>query len=155
MVRLALLLFILAVALCSQPTSGLSKLNSALIQLKETRSPSAILTREITDDLMLLADKAHQPSRPAVAAFADALAASLAGKVSSAAGISGLTAPIVEVLQSAGTSTVLFHESIDRASSALMSLGVEPAKVQVAAARLRAIGTEVRGPEDIPVANAK
>jgi hypothetical protein len=65
--------------------------------------------------------------------------------------VSQLSASIVEVLESAGVGTYRFKESVARAKQALISLGLANWKAQGIAERLRMVGKEVRGPDDMPV----
>ena len=62
-----------------------------------------------------------------------------------------LATGIQKTLESAGTSTVRFHETIDAAKNAMRGLGISESQAQMLAKELKAIGDKVRGPEDIPL----
>jgi hypothetical protein len=64
-----------------------------------------------------------------------------------------LATGILNTLESAGTSTIRFHETIDAAKKAMRGLGVSESQAQVLATELKAIGDRVRGPEDIPLSS--
>jgi hypothetical protein len=134
------------------------------------------LKKQIADDIMAVSEKAHQPPVTLVQGVATALTSALAGKrvatlSNEKLGIGGnkfkatlagkhlasqklvgqLAADIQKTLQSAGTATVGFHETVGAAQEALIGLGVSTAEAQNLADLLRNIGEKVRGPEDMPL----
>ena len=85
-------------------------------------------------------------------AFADNLIHALVGKpLHNQNLVRQLATGIQNTIDSAGTSTVRFHETIDATKKAMRGLGVSESQAQVLAAELKAIGDKVRGPEDIPL----
>lgn len=149
-------LLLLAAGLAAQPASenqanasAVRKLNSTLLTLKDGTSRSAV-GRQLAADIAAVADPDHRPSQNHVKVLADDLATALPAGDLRADLLSRVTTPIVEVLHSAGTSTIGFHESVSRAERALVSMGVAAPQARSIAERLKAIGMQVRGPEDSP-----
>jgi hypothetical protein len=106
---------------------------------------------KLADDMMALADK-PQPPRSMVQEFAHGLTRALAGKsLHNQKMVRQLAIAIQKTLESAGTSTVRFHETIDAAKNAMRGLGLSESQAQMLAKDLKAIGDKVRGPEDIPL----
>jgi|SRR5579862_1035872 len=106
----------------------------------------------VADDIMALAEPDHQPSRALVQEFATDLTTALLPRGWPVRRlVRQLTADIERVLQSAGTSTAEFHEAVDDAQKVLIALGVSTPAAENLARHLRAIGEQVRGPEDTPI----
>ena len=106
---------------------------------------------QITDHMMALSEKTHEPARHMVAALARDLAAALGHSTLDDAAAAGLAAHIAAVFRSAGTSTAGFLEHIQGFKTALTTAGVPAAAANRAGDDLLAIGKQVRGPEDTPV----
>jgi hypothetical protein len=133
--------FLLVIAGASAQSTG--KLDSDLM--------THAVARQVTDDIVALAEKDAQPSRQAVSNFADDLTKALAGKQLTADKTKAVTEAIQEVLQSSGAASYRFHASIDRFRDSLIALNATAVQAKAAAGRLLILGQEVRGPEDIPV----
>ena len=129
---------------------AITRLNSTLMALKDATSLSPI-RQQFVDDIIALAEKGHQPSRPTVTKFVDELTAGLLSSDLSINALSQVTTSIVEVLHSAGTGTLKFRTSVNDAQQALISLGVRASQATSIAVRLTDLGKEVRGPDDLPV----
>jgi hypothetical protein len=150
-------LLLLSAGLTAQPASenqanasAIRKLNSTLLTLKDGTSRN-LVGRQLAADIASVADPDHRPSPAHVKVLADELAAGLPAGNLRAERLSQVTTPIVEVLQSAGTSTIGFYESVSRAEKALVALGVPAQYARSIAERLKTIGKQVRGPEGFPV----
>jgi len=92
------------------------------------------------------------PPRIVVQAFADNLINALVGKpLNNQHLVRQLATGIQTTLQSAGTSTVHFRETIAAAKKAMRGLGISESQAQMLANELKSIGDKVRGPEDIPL----
>jgi hypothetical protein len=129
--------------------------NAALDRLRaDIRSlakPGLTTTEKLADDIMALAET-PQPPRSVVQAFADNLIHALVGKpLQNQNLVRQLAAGIQKTLESAGTSTIRFHETIDAAKKAMRGLGINESQAQMLATELKTIGEKVRGPEDIPL----
>src|SRR6267142_1002740 len=138
-------LLLLAVTLTAQtPLNDLAitRLNSTLMALKDSTSLSPI-RQQLVNDIMALAEKDHQPSRPTVTKFVDELTVGLLDL--SINDISQVTTPIIEVLHNAGTGTLRFRTSVNRAQQALISVGVRASQATSIAGSLPELGNEVRG----------
>ena len=154
--KCAISLLLLAGALAAQPgntpdrASAVRKLNSTLLSLKDGNSSDAV-SAQFAADLTALADRDHRPSSIRIKVLADELTMVLNAKNLRPDALPQIAGPIFDVLQSAGTSTMGFNDSVTRFETALRLLNVEPRRARSAADRLRAIGKEVRGPDDSPV----
>jgi hypothetical protein len=129
--------------------------NAALDRLKaDIRSltkPGLTSTEKLADDMLALAET-PKPPRSVVHAFADNLIRALVGKpLNNQHLVRQLATGIQNTLESAGTSTVHFRETIDAAKKAMRGLGISESQAQMLANELKAIGDKVRGPEDIPL----
>ena len=149
MKRVACLL-LLAAGLAGQPPSAARRLNSTLLTLRDGAARASV-GQQLATDIVQVADPDHRPSPAAARRLADDLTASLAGANPSVDRLSQVTTPIVDVLYSAGTSTIGFYETVDRAEKALLSLGVNAQAARRFAESLKAAGMQVRGPEGVPV----
>jgi hypothetical protein len=151
----------------SPATPALEKLHTDLAALMGAEVTLSF-KQQVADDIMAVSEKAHRPPVTLVQDFANALTRALAGrrvantpdekfKLKPKATLAGkllasqkqLTTDIQKVLQSAGTSTADFHETVDDAQTALIGLGVSMTEAQNLAELLRNIGMQVRGPEDM------
>ncbi|MCU1273924.1 MAG: hypothetical protein JWO48_1355 [Bryobacterales bacterium] len=129
--------------------------NAALDRLRADISSLAkaglTSTEKLADDIMALAET-PQPPRSVVQAFADNLIHALVGKpLHNHNLVRQLATGIQKTLESAGTSTIRFHETIAAAKNAMRGLGISESRAQRLAIELKAIGDKVRGPEDIPL----
>ena len=129
---------------------AVTRLNSTLMAVKGATSLSPI-RQQLVSDIMALAEKGHQPSRPTVTKFVDALTVGLPSDNLSINHLSIVTTSIIEVLHSAGTGTLKFRASVNGAQQALISLGVGASNATSIAANLTELGNEVRGPDDLRV----
>jgi hypothetical protein len=129
--------------------TGLARVCTDLSPVMSTAVPSPV-KQQAAEDIMALSEKAHQPPRTLVQEFADDLTNALAGKsgadrklvrqLAMQELVRQLATDILKVLQSAGTSTAGFHETVDDAQEALTGLGVSTPQAQKLASLLRAIG---------------
>jgi hypothetical protein len=156
-------LFLLGGGLAAQPGSrsaqpgsddgpdkaAVARLNSILLTLNG--ATSSAVSRQLADAILSMAESYHKPARGTVVRFAEELANGLAFKELPVKPISQVSASIVEVLESAGVGTYKFKEAVERARQALVALGLMDWNARSIAEHLRAIGKEVRGPEDMPV----
>jgi len=129
--------------------TAVTKLNSILLTLHQG-NPSNV-SRQLTETILSAAEDYHRPMRATVLRFAQELANGPASKDLSPQQVSRISASIVEVLESAGVGTYKFKASVQHVREALVALGVPDRQARNAAEHLRAIGLEVRGPEDMPV----
>ena len=119
--------------------------------IRSLAKPGLTSTEKLADDIMALAET-PQPPRSVVQAFADNLIHALAGKpLHNQNLVRQLATGIQNTLESAGTSTIHFHETIDAAKKAMRGLGISESQAQMLATELRALGEKVRGPEDTPL----
>ena len=106
---------------------------------------------QVTNRMMALTEKTHEPSRFDVDAFARHLLQGLGKRTLREADASKLASEIDAVFKSAGTSTVGFLDHISDFRTTLGAIGVPANDVNNLGNELRAIGRQVRGPEDAPV----
>jgi len=144
--------FLVAAGLCAQSTA---KLDSDLTALGNPGASRNAVAQQVTEDILALAEKDSVPSRQTVLDFADELTKALAGKTLTTEKTKAVTAPILEVLQSAGAASFRFHAAIDHLRDSLIALNATAAQAKITAGRLLILGQEVRGPEDIPVLKLK
>jgi hypothetical protein len=153
--KCAMSLLLLAGALAAQPANSFDraaavrKLDSTLLTIKDGKSSDDV-SAQLAADLTAMADRDHRPSAIRIKVLADELSSVLNAKNLRVDALPQITGPIFDVLQSAGTSTIGFNDAISRFEVAMRVLGVEPRRARSAADRLRAIGKEVRGPDDSP-----
>jgi hypothetical protein len=138
----------------SRKTTALEKLRtdlSGVMSVLKSNQERAF-RKAVADDIMALAESAHQPPRTLVEEFANALTSELVPRGWPVRRlVRQLTTDIQKVLESAGTSTADFHANIDDAQTALIALGVSTSAAQGLARLLRNIGEQVRGPADMPL----
>ena len=142
-------------------TAARDQLTADLVAIMETSRPSAQLKYRLADSILALAEKPHAPSKTLVQEFANDLAGGLAGRrqatlkltpdIEKTLLIHELTVDIEKVLHSAGTSTVDLRRTVSDAQRVLTALGLTASQTQTVAKSLRAIGENVRGPEDLGV----
>ena len=128
--------------------AALDRLRADILSLAK---PGLTSTEKLADDIMALAE-IPRPPRSVVQAFANSLIHALVGKpLQKQHLVRQLATGIQNTLESAGTSTVRFRETIDAARKAMLGLGISESQARSLAAELKAIGDKVRGPEDIPL----
>ena len=146
----AMILFIAALAIVapgrSQSTSTPQALRADLLLLRQKSNVNSHLKQQIGEHILALSEKTHEPSSVSLHLFVNALADALAGNRLPDPDADALARDIYRVMQSAGTSTIGFHEVIQGFRARLLALGAKPA----AAGALERIGREVRGPDDSP-----
>ena len=130
----------------------LDQLNTTLLQLRDAHSLTKPLRNQIVSEVFALGDRRTAPRRPLVENFVDELTASLAGKNLSAAEAGKLSNAVQAVMLSAGASSVDFKTSLETFEASLTGLGIAPARAKSLSALLAAVGRDIRGPEDVPVA---
>ncbi len=146
-------LFLLALSLClsAQSVGTAPGINSDLQSLRAGASPTPAFTRQVGAHILMLAERTHEPKPPTLQRFSESLVAALAGHSPAREDIDRLAGDIEEVLQSAGTSTAGFQQTIQDFEKHLMRAGVPAVRSHLVASNLEHIGREVRGPEDAPV----
>ena len=134
-----------------------SKLHATLLALREP--PAAwrwdaekqrvrpILSYQLADEIMSLADSDGQPSRATVTDFTDELTKALIGKSMTDAQALLLEASIDAVLRSTGAT----FRTATHLRETLATIGVDASKLPIITKRFIVLGEEVRGPEDLPV----
>jgi hypothetical protein len=156
--RRALLgLFTISFCLSAQSPAGrdastaLEPLKNDLQALRTGASFTTPFVRQFGKDILALSEKTHEPSAAAVQEFANGLAAALGGHALKTEEIDGFARAIESVLQSAGTSTVGFEQTVDDFEKKLMKAGVRALESHQVASSLERVGKQVRGPDDFPV----
>lgn len=154
--RSATCLCLLVASLAAQPAfddpaaaAASRKLNATLMSLRDGASRFSV-GQQFAADLASVADPDHRPLAKNVKNLADELTAAVSAGSVRFDLLPQVTAPIIAVLHSAGTSTSGFYESVEQAERALTSMGVAAPKARNIAGILKAIGMQVRGPEDFP-----
>src|ERR1700690_1751723 len=94
---------LLTTALAAQPAAPANNINDTLKAITRTGAPSASLSAQLVDEMMSMAPQDRQPSRGALAGFANAFTAALMGKDLTSAQISELQRSITELLSGSGT----------------------------------------------------
>jgi hypothetical protein len=128
--------------LLSLPGYGQKDLKADLLTLSKATNS------QVVGHLMALAEKTHEPSRPAVDVFARDLIQFLGHANLRDAEASQLANEVDAVFKSAGTSTAGYLDHIGNFRAVLLTMGVSPVKL---CTELETIGKQVRGPEDAPV----
>jgi hypothetical protein len=113
---------------------------------------------QVVTHLMLMAEKTHEPLRPAVGQFARDLIRSRLAPVRGLnpepfpeRQVDAVVAEIDNVFKSAGTSTVGFHDHVGQFEKIMITIGTPQSTAHQLAGELEIIGRQVRGPEDTPV----
>jgi hypothetical protein len=141
--------FLLVTAgLCAQSTN---KLNSDLMSLTNPGASRNAVAQQVTNDILALAEKDAQPSRQSISDFANELTKALGGKQLTVETIKPVTAAILDVLQSSGSTSSRFHAAVERFRVSMFPFGASPPQVKNAVDRLFVLGQEIHGPEDLPV----
>jgi hypothetical protein len=135
-------------------TSAINRLNATLLALQRPASSEAV-NNQLVNDILSLAESGHKPARSTVIAFAHEVAASVEGRSLPSKALSRVTGAIFDVLQSAGEGTYKLQAALSDFQDGLVALGLSAQQSQVMAESLRSVGTEVRGPQDMPVLPAR
>ena len=147
-------LLTISLSLSAQSVGGVSaaqELKGDLQSLRGGAPPVAAFSRQVGTHILLLAEKTHEPTAPTLARFSDSLVGALAGHVPAQEDLDRLAGDIQQTLQSAGTSTIGFTETIKDFERRLVRAGVPAIRAHLVATNLERVGREVRGPEDAPV----
>jgi len=121
------------------------------LQALRTAPDLAAMATRLRADMLLLAEKTHEPKVPTLHQFARDVGEALAGRTVAPEDLDRLAADIQHVMQSAGTSTVGFWETVRDFEERLAKAGASANRAAQAAAALERVGQEVRGPEGFPV----
>jgi hypothetical protein len=132
-----------AALVAQQPPTRLSR---TLQKLNDPGQTQASLTQQLTDDIMSLANKDHQPSLGAVSGFTSQLVAALIHRDLTTLQLQGLEQSITEILQPTGSTA----RSATRLRDILRGKSVE--HPEVVTKRFIEVAEEVRGPDDSPAA---
>ena len=125
---------------------AIPKLRSTLLALKDSTASRTTLSHQLVDEIMSMADREQQPSRPTVTSFAEELTGALIGRDLTKPQLMMLEQSIDEVLRSSGATFM----SASRLRETLAATGVDSSKLKIITKRFIAIGEEVRGPDDLP-----
>jgi hypothetical protein len=131
-------------ALAAQPAAPSNNINDTLKTITRAGASSASLSAQLVEEMMSMAPQDRQPSRGALAGFANAFTAALMGKDLTSAQISALQRSITEILSGVGTNL----KPAGTLRETLTSIGVG-VPIQSIITRFVAMGEEVRGPDDI------
>jgi hypothetical protein len=113
--------------------------------MAQAGASAAALSAELVDEMLSLAPKDRQPSRGAVAGFANEFTAALIGKNLNGIQVSALYRCITELLSGSGTNL----QPAGALRETLASIGIG-AHAQSIVTRFIEVGEEVRGPDDVP-----
>jgi hypothetical protein len=137
-------------SLCLWAQSGAQMLKGDLQGLRSGAAATPALTRQLNAHVLLLAEKTHEPKSTTVQQFVGSLVGAVAGHSLSQEDLDRMAGDIQQALQSAGTSTAGFEETIQNFERRLMRVGVPAVRSHLVASSLERIGREVRGPEGAP-----
>ena len=142
----ALCLLLLSGVMTAQPPALNPETVSGVLQALKNRGYSPALSDQLVGAIMAMAELGHPPSRPVIAAFADALTSGLAGKNLTTAHVAAVRRCIADVLLGSGATFI----PASRLRETLTAIGVDSSKTQEIVKRYIAIGEEIRGPDDMP-----
>jgi hypothetical protein len=146
--RSALLsIVLLSHTLTAQTAAPTAKLNETLRGLARPGASSVTLSAQLVDEMTSLAPADRQPSRGALAGFANVFVAALIGKDLTEARITTLQVCITEILSGDGTN----FKPAKLLRDTLTAVGVPDTRTQSIITRFIAVGEEIRGPDDSPV----
>jgi hypothetical protein len=131
-------------ALAAQPATPANNIIDTLKAITRAGASSVSLSAQLVDEMMSMAPQDRQPSRGALAGFANVFTAALMGKDLTSAQISALQRSIAELLSGSGTN--LKPAGVLRETLTSIGVGVP---IQSIITRFVAMGEEVRGPDDI------
>jgi hypothetical protein len=153
----AAVLSFLALSLClaAQSVDGgdaaaTQGLKSDLQSLRTSGAQAETMSRQVGMHMLLLAEKTHEPKAPTLQRFSESLVGALAGHAVMQEDIDRLAGDIAQTMQSAGTSTIGFEETVKDFEKRLMRAGVQAIRAHLVASNLERVGREVRGPEGFP-----
>jgi hypothetical protein len=129
------------------PTTTSSKIDGILLALKDPNVSRASLSQQLVDQMISLAEKGHQPSRPIVTAFADELTRALKGQKLDKSQITAVKRSIVEMMQE----PVSNLEPACHLRETLTAIGIDNSKIQLIVRDFIAVGEAVRGADDSPL----
>lgn len=138
---------LLSVALIAQPSAPLTKLNETLRAMARPGASSVTLSAQLVDEMMQLAPGDRQPSRGALAGFANEFTSALIGKDLAEARVTTLQRCIADVVSGSGTNS----KPAKLLRDTLTAIGVASSRIPGIMTRFIAVGEEVRGPDDTPV----
>jgi hypothetical protein len=118
--------------------------------MKLTGRANDSMRQALVSHIMAAAEKAHAPSRAAVAEFVAGLADALSGRRIGPNDAAQLANAIYDVLHSARERAFPLEDNLWRAERVLVAANVSQLKVRSITENLTAIGTQVRGPQDAP-----
>ena len=124
---------------------AIGNLTSTLVGIGKADASRARLTERLTDDMLALANRDHEPSRTVVLGFTGEFTAALHGKDLSTRSVTVLQQSILDVMRE--TSATFVPAASLR--QILSQAGVDPAKAQLITRRFMAIGEEIKGPDDL------
>ena len=147
MVREFVSVLLIGGALAAQPAAPLSKLNETLHALARPGASSVSLSAQLVDEMMSLAPSDSQPSRGALAGFANDFTAAMIGKDLTDTRVTTLQRCIADLLSGSGTNSKPAKLLRDE----LTAISVATSRIPSIITRFIAVGEEVRGPDDTPV----
>jgi hypothetical protein len=142
---------LLSGALAAQSSAPLSKLTETLRAMARPGASSVALSAQLVDEMMSLAPSDSQPSRGALAGFANEFISALIGKDLTDARVTTLQRCIADVLSGSGTNA----KPAKLLRDTLSAMGVAASSIPNIITRFIAVGEEVRGPDDTPVIEKK
>jgi hypothetical protein len=140
--------FLLSGALAAQSAEPVSRLNGTLHAMARPGASSVSLSAQLVDEMISLAPGDRQPSRGALAGFANEFTAALIGKDLTDNRVTTLQRCIADVLSGSGTNL----KPAKLLRDTLTAIGVATSRIPSIITRFIAVGEEVRGPDDTPVA---
>jgi hypothetical protein len=141
MKRLLGCLLLLGVNLAAQ------SIESTLLALKDSQTPRKMLSNQLVDGMMAVANPNCSPSRATVQRFSEDLTTVLLGKDVTAIRAAALQKAISGVLSGKGSTSLPAH----RLYETLAGFRIDDRTIQGIVDRFREIGQEVRGPDDAPL----
>jgi hypothetical protein len=145
------LFLLLGSPLMAQPAAALANLNETLHAMARPGAASAPLSARLVDEMLSLAPSDRQPSRGALAGFANVFTAALLGKDLTEARVATFERCIADVLSGSGTNL----KPAKLLRDTLTAIGISEPRTQSIITRFIEVGEEVRGPDDSPVALVK
>jgi hypothetical protein len=108
---------------------------------------SAALSSQVSTHILAMAETTHQPNAATVQPLANELVYAVAGRGLSSEDIDAIVRDVRAVMQSAGTTSQGFGDTVQDFENRLIQAGVPPARAHEIAADLERVGKEVRAPE--------
>ncbi len=141
--RAFLCFLLLSGTLAAQPAAPLSKLNETLHAMARAGASSVSLSAQLVDEMMSLAPSDSQPSRGALAGFANDSTTALIGKYLNDSRVTTLQRCIADVLSGSGTNS----KPAKLLRDTLTAMGVATSRIpSYHYTFLSPSGEEVRGP---------